>query len=180
MKVEKTFIEGLLIIQPTIFGDHRGYFFESFRKDALKEAGVEWEFVQDNQSMSKKNILRGLHFQAPPVAQGKLVQVIKGAVLDVVVDIRKDSATYGQHFKIELTEENKTIFWIPPGFAHGFLTLADDTIFSYKCTDYYNPKAEGSVNWNSPSLKIDWGIENPILSKKDTLAVNFTEFISPF
>jgi dTDP-4-dehydrorhamnose 3,5-epimerase len=180
LKVEKTFIEGLLIIQPTIFGDHRGYFFESFRKDALKEAGVEWEFVQDNQSMSKKNILRGLHFQAPPVAQGKLVQVIKGAVLDVVVDIRKDSATYGQHFKIELTEENKTIFWIPPGFAHGFLTLADDTIFSYKCTDYYNPKAEGSVNWNSPSLKIDWGIENPILSEKDALAVNFTELISPF
>ncbi len=180
MKVEKTFIEGLLIIQPTIFGDHRGYFFESFRKDALKEAGVEWEFVQDNQSMSKKNILRGLHFQAPPVAQGKLVQVIKGAVLDVVVDIRKDSATYGQHFKIELTEKNKTIFWIPPGFAHGFLTLADDTIFSYKCTDYYNPKAEGSVNWNSPSLKIDWGIENPILSEKDALAVNFTELISPF
>jgi len=180
LKVEKTFIEGLLIIQPTIFGDHRGYFFESFRKDALKEAGVEWEFVQDNQSMSKKNILRGLHFQAPPVAQGKLVQVIKGAVLDVVVDIRKDSATYGQHFKIELTEKNKTIFWIPPGFAHGFLTLADDTIFSYKCTDYYNPKAEGSVNWNSPSLKIDWGIENPILSEKDALAVNFTELISPF
>jgi len=123
LKVEKTFIEGLLIIQPTIFGDHRGYFFESFRKD---------------------------------------------------------SATYGQHFKIELTEKNKTIFWIPPGFAHGFLTLADDTIFSYKCTDYYNPKAEGSVNWNSPSLKIDWGIENPILSEKDALAVNFTELISPF
>lgn len=180
MKIEKTFIEGLLVIQPTIFGDHRGYFFESFRKDTLTDAGIDFEFVQDNQSMSKKNILRGLHFQTHPFAQGKLVQVIKGAVLDVAVDIRKNSKTYGEHFKIELNEENKTMFWIPPGFAHGFLTLADNTIFSYKCTNYYNPKAEGSVKWNSSVLNIDWGIKDPILSQKDMDAIDFKDFNSLF
>lgn len=180
MKIEKTFIEGLLIIHPSVFGDHRGYFMESFRKDKFEEQGVAANFVQDNQSMSKKNILRGLHFQKPPFAQGKLVQVIKGAVLDVAVDIRKDSPTYGKHYTIELSEENKTMFWIPPGFAHGFLTLHDDTIFAYKCTEYYNPESEGGVLWNSDSLNINWGINDPILSQKDIDATDFKDFKSPF
>lgn len=180
MKIEKTFIEGLLIIQPTVFGDHRGYFLESFRKDKLEQEGVTSDFVQDNQSMSKKDILRGLHFQKPPYAQGKLVQVIKGAVLDVAVDIRKNSPTYGKHVAIELNEENKTMFWIPPGFAHGFLTLKDDTIFAYKCTNYYNPASEGSIAWDSTSLNIDWGISSPILSEKDKNAIDFSAFSSPF
>ncbi|MBT8326445.1 MAG: dTDP-4-dehydrorhamnose 3,5-epimerase [Bacteroidia bacterium] len=180
MKVIQTGIKDLLVLEPQVFGDHRGYFFESFRKDVLGEAGVNLEFIQDNQSMSKKNILRGLHFQEPPYEQGKLVRVLSGAVIDVVVDIRKDSETYGQHFKIELNEENKLMLWVPPGFAHGFLTLQDDTIFVYKCTQYYNKDSEGCVRWNSPKLNIDWGINNPILSDKDKVALVFDDFESPF
>lgn len=168
------------MIQPKVFGDERGYFFESYRKDLLKAHGLHQDFVQDNQSMSAKGILRGLHFQKPPYAQGKLVQVIKGAVLDVAVDIRRNSATYGKHYAIELNEDNKTIFWVPPGFAHGFLTLEDKTIFTYKCTDYYNPESEGDILWNSPDLNINWGIENPILSAKDQVAEPFSSFNTPF
>jgi dTDP-4-dehydrorhamnose 3,5-epimerase len=175
MEIIKTSINGLAIIQPKIFGDHRGYFFESFRKDVFDKLGTGLEFVQDNQSMSAKGILRGLHFQREPFAQGKLVQVIKGAVLDVAVDIRKNSETFGQHVAVELNDENKTIFWIPPGFAHGFLTLDDNTIFSYKCTNYYAPKHEGGIRWNDPALAIDWGIENPILSEKDKTAPFISE-----
>lgn len=180
MDVTTTNIEGLLIIKPRVFGDERGYFFESFREDIMKSNGVTSKFVQDNQSMSSKGILRGLHFQKDPFAQGKLVRVIKGSVLDVAVDIRKKSSTYGQHFLIELNEENKTMFYIPPGFAHGFLTLEDDTLFSYKCTNYYNKESEGAIRWNSKSLNVDWGIVNPILSSKDATAPTFDEFQSPF
>ena len=180
MDVTTTNIEGLLIIKPKVFGDERGCFFESFREDIMKSNGVTSKFVQDNQSMSSKGILRGLHFQKDPFAQGKLVRVIKGSVLDVAVDIRKKSPTYGQHFLIELNEENKTMFYIPPGFAHGFLTLEDDTLFSYKCTNYYNKESEGAIRRNSKSLNVDWGIVNPILSSKDATAPTFDEFQSPF
>ena len=145
MEVIKTPLQGLLVIEPKVFKDHRGYFYESYNAEAFKQAGIDAVFVQDNQSLSQKGILRGLHFQAPPHAQGKLVRVIKGAVLDVVVDIRKNSPTYGQHFSIELTEENFKMFWIPAGFAHGFVTLEDHTIFSYKCTDVYNKGT--TLNW---------------------------------
>lgn len=180
MKVEKTHIDGLLVITPTVFGDERGHFFESFRKDTLKAHGVETDFVQDNQSLSSKGILRGLHFQKDPHAQGKLVRVLQGSVIDVAVDIRPNSLTYGQHFSIELNESNKTMFYIPPGFAHGFLTLEDNTIFAYKCTNYYHKESEGCVLWNSPSLEINWGIDSPILSEKDKIATDFADFKSPF
>ena len=130
----KTPIKDLLILEPKVFEDDRGYFFESFNKKKLEDLGINVEFVQDNQSLSNKNVLRGLHFQVPPFAQGKLVRVIKGSVLDVAVDIRKESETYGQYFSVILSEQNKKMFWIPPGFAHGFLTLEDQTIFSYKCS----------------------------------------------
>jgi dTDP-4-dehydrorhamnose 3,5-epimerase len=180
LKVEKTHIDGLLVITPTVFGDERGHFFESFRKDTLKAYGVETDFVQDNQSLSSKGILRGLHFQKDPHAQGKLVRVLQGSVIDVAVDIRPNSLTYGQHFSIELNESNKTMFYIPPGFAHGFLTLEDNTIFAYKCTNYYHKESEGCVLWNSPSLEINWGIDSPILSEKDKIATDFADFKSPF
>ena len=142
MEVIKTTLEGLLVINPKIFRDERGHFFESWSKESFAKNGLHLDFVQDNQSLSSKGVLRGLHFQNPPFAQGKLVRVIKGSVLDVVVDIRKESSTYGQHFSIELNEENKTNFWIPAGFAHGFITLEDETIFTYKCTGVYNSASE--------------------------------------
>lgn len=180
MEVIKTPLEGLLVIEPKVFKDHRGYFYESYNAEAFKQAGIDAVFVQDNQSLSQKGILRGLHFQAPPHAQGKLVRVIKGAVLDVVVDIRKNSPTYGQHFSIELTEDNFKMFWIPAGFAHGFVTLENDTIFSYKCTDVYNKAAEGGLLWNDPEMGINWGIEQPVLSEKDTINPSLKNFNSPF
>lgn len=180
MKVITTDIEDLLIIEPTVFGDSRGYFYESFRSDVLKNAGVELDFIQDNQSYSHKGILRGLHFQKDPHAQGKLVRVLQGAVLDVAVDIRKKSKTYGQHMAIRLDAENKRIFYVPPGFAHGFLTLEDDTLFLYKCTNYYNKDSEGAIRWNSPELNIQWDIEDPKLSEKDLKAPLFADFVSPF
>lgn len=180
MVAEKTFIDGLLVIRPKVFEDQRGYFFESYNEKILGEAGLKTSFVQDNQSLSQKNVLRGLHFQAPPFAQGKLVRVIKGSVLDVVVDIRKKSATYGKHFAIELSEENKTMLWVPEGFAHGFLTLRDETIFYYKCNNYYNKASEGCVMWNDPDLNIDWKAVNPVLSDKDKAGTPFGKFVSPF
>lgn len=180
MEISTTPIADILIIKPKVFGDHRGHFFESYREDRLKDYGVKEDFIQDNQSLSSKGILRGLHFQMNPYAQGKLVRVVKGAVLDVAVDIRKYSSTYGQHVAVKLSEENKTMMYVPPGFAHGFVTLADDTIFLYKCTNYYHKESEGSVLWNSPELNIDWGIDNPVLSEKDKIATPFSEFDSPF
>jgi dTDP-4-dehydrorhamnose 3,5-epimerase len=180
MQVIETNIPGLLEIMPSVFGDDRGHFFESYNKEAFARIGVNHEFVQDNQSLSNTGVLRGLHFQNPPFAQGKLVRVIQGAVLDVVVDIRRGSPTYGKHHKVMLTGENKMMFWIPPGFAHGFLTLADQTIFSYKCTNLYNKESEGSVLWNDPEIGIDWNIENPLLSPKDIEATPLSELNSKF
>jgi dTDP-4-dehydrorhamnose 3,5-epimerase len=180
MKIENSHIPGLKVIQPTVFADARGYFFEAFNKAVFEAHNLPTDFVQDNESKSQKGVVRGLHFQAPPFAQGKLVRVIKGAVLDVAVDIRKGSPTYGQAHVVELTESNKTMFWIPSGFAHGFHTLADDTIFSYKCTQLYNKQAEGAVYWNDPALQIDWRVQDPILSDKDREAPLLQNFDSPF
>jgi len=180
MKITKTEIEGLLILEPRVFQDDRGLFFESFNEQLFTEAAEPVQFVQDNQSVSKKGVLRGLHFQNSPHAQGKLVRVAKGAVIDVAVDIRKNSPTYGQHVAVELTAENNKQFWIPAGFAHGFVALEDDTIFCYKCTDYYAPECEGSLLWNDENLKIDWGIKEPLISEKDKVATKFTSFASTF
>lgn len=180
MEIIDTPFEGLKVIQPKVWGDARGYFFESYSEAAFKAAGLPTDFVQDNQSLSARGILRGLHFQAPPFAQGKLVRVIAGAVLDVVVDIRKNSPTYGQHFKIELTADNKTMFWVPPGFAHGFLTLEDNTIFVYKVTGLYNKESEGGLLWNDPALGIDWDVADPLLSDKDKVQPSWADFVTPF
>lgn len=180
MKIIETPIPGLLEIEPRIFGDQRGYFFESYNQKSFTEAGINVDFVQDNQSLSGKGVLRGLHFQAPPYEQGKLVRVIHGAVLDIVVDIRRGSPTYGKHHKVLLSAQNKKTFWIPPGFAHGFLTLEDDTIFFYKCTGFYNKNSEGSVRWNDPELSIDWEVKMPQLSQKDKEAPLFKDLNTPF
>lgn len=180
MKIIKTPIPGLLEIEPAIFGDDRGYFYESYNKDAFYQVGITADFVQDNQSLSSKGVLRGLHFQNPPHVQGKLVRVISGAVLDVALDIRVGSPTYGQHYSVELTGENKKMFWIPPGFAHGFLTLENDTIFAYKCTALYNKASEGAVLWNDPQLNINWNIDAPLVSAKDQEAPAFNTLKSQF
>jgi dTDP-4-dehydrorhamnose 3,5-epimerase len=180
MKSEQPDIPGLLIIQPDVFYDARGYFFESYNKDKFIQIGINAEFVQDNQSLSAKGILRGLHFQNPPFAQGKLLSVIKGSVLDVAVDIRKNSPSYGKYFSLILSGENKTMFWIPSGFAHGFLSLEDNTIFSYKCTLTYNKKSEGSIRWNDPDLNIDWKIKDPLASEKDQNAPFFKDLNTKF
>ncbi len=180
MEIIETDIKDLLIIKPKVFADTRGYFFESYNEALFKKNGITVNFVQDNQSLSSTGVLRGLHFQAPPHDQGKLVRVITGAVLDVAVDIRKNSPTYGKHVAIELTEENKTMFFIPHGFAHGFLTLKDNTVFSYKCTNLYHKDSEGTVLWNDAYLNINWNYADPILSEKDILGTPFKTFVSPF
>jgi dTDP-4-dehydrorhamnose 3,5-epimerase len=180
MKIIPTKIEGLLLIQPDIFPDSRGYFFESYQKEKFLKSGIDADFVQDNESLSQKNVLRGLHFQRPPFAQGKLVRVVTGSVLDMAVDIRKSSPTYGQWVKAELSAANKLMMWIPEGFAHGFLVLEDNTIFQYKCTNYYNRESEAGIIWNDPDLAIDWGITNPLVSEKDLKGVRFMELTSPF
>ena len=173
-------IQGPLLIKPRIFHDDRGYFYESYNAPVFNRNGISAVFVQDNQSSSLKNVLRGLHFQAPPLDQGKLVRVVKGAVYDVAVDIRKGSPTYGQHLKVELTEENKYMFWIPPGFAHGFLSLENDTLFLYKCTNVYDKQSEGGLLWNDPDLNIDWGVSEPLVSEKDMELSAWKNFNSPF
>ena len=157
IKVEKNVggIEGLCIIQPAVHGDNRGYFMETYNQNDMHEAGLDMVFVQDNQSMSVKGVLRGLHFQKQ-YAQGKLVRVIKGSVFDVAVDLRPGSATYGKWFGVELTEENKKQFYIPEGFAHGFLVLSDMAEFCYKCTDFYHPGDEGGLAWNDPAIGVVW------------------------
>lgn len=180
MEVSKIFIDGPLVIQPKVFFDDRGYFFESYNRSHFENVGIQEDFLQDNQSLSQKGAVRGLHFQAAPFAQGKLVRVSRGAVYDVILDIRKDSPTYGQHFGIELSEENFTMLWIPVGFAHGFSTLRDQTVFQYKCTQMYNKASEGGVFWNDPTLGINWQVENPILSDKDQLLPLLKDFVSPF
>tara|TARA_B110000046_G_scaffold40521_1_gene44872 strand:- start:17857 stop:18405 length:549 start_codon:yes stop_codon:yes gene_type:complete len=180
MEVGKVEIEGLLVIRPAVFEDDRGYFFETFNAKKFEQVALQAKFVQDNLSKSSKDVLRGLHFQNPPFAQGKLVFVVRGAVLDVAVDIRKNSPTYGQHYSIILSEKNKTQFYIPPGFAHGFKTLEDNTIFSYKCTEGFNKDAEGSIKWNDQQLGIDWDVKNPIVSEKDQIAPSFKELNTQF
>lgn len=180
MEIVKTPLAGLLIVKPAVFEDERGYFFESYNRDKFLAHGIDVNYVQDNESKSKKGVLRGLHFQNPPYAQGKLVRVMHGSVLDVAVDLRKDSPTYGQSSSIVLSGENKWMYWIPEGFAHGFLTLEDDTVFFYKCTNVYNKPAEGSIRWNDPDLNIDWGISDPIVSDKDKNAPWFKDFVTHF
>ena len=180
MIIEKTFIDGLLIIRPKVFQDDRGYFYESFNARAFAEAGIKSEFVQDNQSLSNRGVLRGLHFQRPPHAQAKLVRVINGSVLDIAVDIRKNSPTYGKHVSILLSGENKTMFYIPEGFAHGFATLEDQTVFSYKCAGYYDKASEDTLLWNDPALAIDWTISDPVLSEKDKVGKLLNDLNSPF
>lgn len=167
LKITKPDIEGLYIIEPAVFGDERGYFTETYNKRDLKEIGLDVEFVQDNQSMSKKGVLRGLHFQKR-FPQGKLVRVISGVVFDVAVDLRKGSKTFGKWYGVELSAENKKQFYIPEGFAHGFLVRSEKAEFCYKVTDFYHPDDEGGIMWNDPDIGIDWGdTSNIILSEKD-------------
>lgn len=178
MQVETTKIEGLLILQPNVFGDDRGWFMESFNQQHFAQALEQLQqavptFVQDNHSLSQKGVLRGLHYQNASYGQGKLVRVVQGRAWDVAVDIRPDSATYGQWVGVELSAENKTMFWIPEGFAHGFLALEDNTQFLYKTTNYYNKESEGAIIWNDPTLAIEWPlyeIENVLVSDKDNQA----------
>ncbi len=170
MKVIKTDIEGLFIIEPRVFKDARGYFFESFSERDFAREVAPVKFVQDNESKSGYGVVRGLHFQKPPHAQAKLVRVVKGRVLDVAVDLRPGSETYGKYYAAELSEENQRQFFIPKGFAHGFSVLSEEAVFQYKCDEYYAPESEGSVLWNDPEIGIDWKIpaEDVILSEKDT------------
>lgn len=177
MEIEVTPLEGLSIIKPNVFEDQRGYFFESYNREVFLKHGLDLNFVQDNESMSKKGVLRGLHFQNPPYAQGKLVRVIRGSVRDVAVDIRKGSPTYGKWHSVVLTDKNKWMYWIPEGFAHGFVTLEESTVFFYKCTNVYNKESEGCIRWNDPLLNIDWGISDPIVSDRDNNAPFFNEYM---
>jgi dTDP-4-dehydrorhamnose 3,5-epimerase len=180
VNIVTTSIFGPLIIEPAVFSDLRGHFFESFNPRIQAAIGEHHQFVQDNESLSQQHTVRGLHFQAPPFDQGKLVRVIKGAVLDVVVDIRVGSPTYGKHVSVELSDANKKMFWVPPGFAHGFSVLQPDTIFVYKCTAMYNKQAEGGILWNDPQLGIDWQVTNSIVSDKDLLLPTLQNLKSPF
>ena len=177
MKITTTAIEGVVILEPKVFGDERGYFFESFSQREFEEKVCKTTFVQDNESSSRYGVLRGLHFQKPPHAQAKLVRVVKGKVLDIAVDIRKGSPTFGHHVSIELSGENKRQLFIPRGFAHGFAVLSDDVVFQYKCDNYYVPHSEGGILWNDPALGIDWKLpeEDVILSEKDKKNVLLNE-----
>ncbi|SDX43742.1 dTDP-4-dehydrorhamnose 3,5-epimerase [Hydrobacter penzbergensis] len=172
MRVESTKLEGCFIIHDTVFGDQRGYFFESFNKKTfLQQTGIDVNFVQDNQSRSQKGVLRGLHFQHGEFAQSKLVRVLEGKVLDIAVDLRKKSPTYSQHIAVELSGESRTQFYVPRGFAHGFVVLSETATFFYKCDNYYNKASEGGIIYNDPELGIDWGLpqEQLLLSEKDTV-----------
>lgn len=181
MEILKTPLEGLIVIKPKVFKDDRGYFYESFNQKSFENAiGKKIDFVQDNQSLSQQNVVRGLHFQQQPFAQAKLVRVIQGAVLDVAVDIRKNSPTFGQHYKCELTADNHLQMFIPEGFAHGFLTLQPNTLFIYKCSNYYNKPSEGCLRWNDPDLNINWGIDEPLVSEKDNQGEFFKQFTKAF
>ena len=182
MNIVKTDIEGVVIIEPKIFGDGRGYFFESFSEREFNSLMREVRFVQDNESKSRYGVLRGLHFQKPPFAQSKLVRVVCGAVLDVAVDIRKGSPTFGKHVAVELTGENHRQLFIPRGFAHGFAVLSDEAVFQYKCDNFYAPQSEGAIAWDDPALGIDWGIslDKAVLSDKDMHHPRLNEIESPF
>lgn len=181
MKIEKTAFQDLMLITPDVYTDDRGYFFEPFNEARFRiETGMNITFVQDNESLSKKDVLRGMHFQVPPKAQAKLVRVSRGAVLDVVVDLRRSQPTYGKSFQVVLNADDKRQLFIPEGFAHGFLVLEDNTVFSYKCSNFYSAEFDRALRWNDPSFGIEWGLENPILSKKDAEAVFLSQFESPF
>ena len=182
MEVLKTGIEGVYIIEPRLFKDARGYFFESFSQREFEEKVGSIQFVQDNESMSSYGVMRGLHFQRPPYTQSKLVRCVRGAVLDVAVDLRKGSATYGQHVAVELTEDNHRQFFIPKGFAHGFAVLSETAVFQYKCDEFYHPEADGGISILDASLGIDWRIptDKAILSEKDTKHPMLNHFDSPF
>lgn len=180
MKFHSTGFPDVYLIEPKVWGDPRGYFYESFSAKHFEETGIHINFVQDNESCSQKDVVRGLHFQREPFGQGKLVRVIKGAVLDVILDVRVGSPTYGKYEAFELNETNKYQLWIPVGFAHGFSSLEDDTIFSYKCTNYYDKQSEGGVRWDDPDLNINWMVTNPLISEKDAQLPFWKEFSSPF
>lgn len=181
MKIIETDLEGLYILEPKVFEDARGYFLESYNKDTFKNIGIEIDFVQDNQSFSCKGTLRGLHFQKPPYAQAKLVRTITGSILDVAVDIRKKSKTYGKYFSVVLSDKNKNMLYVPEGFAHGFVALDDNTTIQYKCSNFYNKDSEVSLIWNDQDVNIDWnlGLE-PIISDKDKLGITLKDLNSPF
>lgn len=182
MNVIKTDIEGVVVIEPRVFDDARGYFFESYSKRRFDEVVRPIEFVQDNESMSTRGVIRGLHFQRPPFSQSKLVRCVRGAVLDVVVDIRRGSPTYGRHIAVELTGENRRQLFVPRGFAHGFAVLSDEAVFQYKCDNYYHPESEGGISIADHSLGIDWRIDpaEAILSEKDLRNPMFSDFENPF
>ena len=180
MKVTESKFSGVFIIELDIFTDSRGYFSETFSAKRYKDYGINEDFVQDNISVSKKGTLRGLHYQVPPKAQAKLCHVIKGSVIDVAVDLRFGSPTFGQHLALELSEKNHTQIFIPPGFAHGFAVLSDDAIFQYKCSEFYSKEHERAIRYDDPDLKINWGIEHPIVSEKDRSAKFFKEVEKDF
>lgn len=182
MILQKTAIEGLVVIQPRVFHDSRGYFFESYSKRTFDDEVMPIDFVQDNESKSSYGVLRGLHFQKPPYAQSKLVRVIHGRVLDVAVDIRKGSPTFGKWVAMELSGEKQNQFFIPRGFAHGFSVLSDEVVFQYKCDNFYHPESEGAIAWDDPQLNIDWQLpkDDVILSQKDTCHPLLSEIDSPF
>jgi len=175
MEFQKLDISDVILLKPQIFGDDRGFFMETYRETTFKENGIELNFVQDNYSKSAKDVLRGLHYQAEPYSQGKLVCVTKGEVFDVAVDIRKESSTYGTWVGQYLSAENKNMMYIPPRLAHGFIVTSDSAEFSYKCTNYYNPDHERCIKWNDPILNIEWPSKNPILSNKDKCGKLFSE-----
>ena len=180
MKFSKVVIDGIVVIEPTVFVDKRGSFLESYNKNEFEKVIGKVSFIQDNESRSSKGVLRGLHYQTPPFAQAKLVRCIEGEVLDIAVDIRKSSPTYGLYHSEVLSCENKKQLFIPRGFAHGFVTLEDETIFIYKCTEVYNKESEGLLIWNDDDLAIHWGVENPLVSDKDLVAGSFKDFESKF
>ena len=177
MNVISTQLPGVFIVEPRVFGDHRGFFLESFQAERYRrELGIELPFVQDNHSRSTRGVLRGLHFQRRR-PQGKLVRVVRGAVLDVAVDIKPGSPSFGKHVAVLLTEENHRQLWVPPGYAHGFAVLSEVADFEYKCTDYYDPSDEGGIRWNDTALAIDWRLENPRLSPKDAALPTLAEHL---
>jgi dTDP-4-dehydrorhamnose 3,5-epimerase len=181
MEFKKTKLKGVRLIKPQVFGDQRGFFMEAYSKKKFQEAGIETEFVQDNHSKSeKKGVLRGLHFQNPPYDQAKLVRVVKGAVFDVIVDLRKNSPTFGKWEGFELSEKNFLMLYVPKGFAHGFCALQPETEFLYKVDNFYHPESENGIIWNDPVLAVDWPVEKPILSEKDQKMTTFEEIENPF
>ena len=176
MKIRHLEMEGLLLIEPDVYADNRGYFIELFNEKIFSGLNLPAAYCQDNLSVNKKNVIRGLHFQDKPFAQGKLVRVIKGAVLDVVVDLREESPSFGKHLSMLLTEANNHLLWIPAGFAHGFAVIEDQTVFHYKCTEYYNRSAENGIRFDDDDLAIDWNIADPVVSEKDKELITFANY----